>query len=525
MNKSLLFYILIGINLFSAGLLIAYTPDPLTLAFLLVMLFLVLLGTGITLISMIQMTGALRRGQLEIDRAAKAEGSAWNSLEPDFFKNRKLDQIFRQYADKVNYQKKTGQLVSDIDDFLNEDILSLISWSNVTGLIPGSLTGIGILGTFVGLIIGIRDVRFSTEQQALESVQVLLSGVDVAFYTSIAGVILSILFSMTYRILRNSMERELGIFSIQFHKFIIPTVAEQERYRHRREYSTIIEYLSRIPKPESGMSFQSVTSGQTPLTGNESYLMPQIASGLKNNEFIFVIQPRYSLEDHSVTGGEALVRWKHPLLGMLQPASFLPLMEQNGYVTQLDRCIWESVCKTIRAWIDAGYHLVPIAVNISKTDILAMDVAAFFGSMLEKYRIPPRYLDMEFPEEVWLNCYQNASELEDKLIAAGFRVIVGHFDGDFVKLNSNGRVLAGAVMLDFRNHEGQLSDSTLMSVAAQARSQHLDIYAEGVETMQDLSRLKKAGYMQAQGLFLSEPVTTEKFEEITFKETNYAEEK
>ena len=510
----MLFYVLIGLTLFSAGLLIAYSPDVLTTAFLVVMLVLVIAGIAANLVPTIQITEALHRGQAEIERAAKSDGSAWNSLETGFFKHKKLDQIFQQYADKVTYQKKTGQLVSDVEDALNEKTISLLCWNNVVGMIPGSLTGVGILGTFVGLIIGIRDVAFSSEKQALESVQILLSGVDVAFYTSIAGVILSILFSLVYRVLHNCMERELGMFCVQFHKFIIPSTKEQERYRHRREYSTIVDYLEKIAKPQESIALQNKKAA---LSWDESYLMPQIASGLKNNEFTFVIQPRYSMDDHSIAGGEALVRWKHPLLGMLQPASFLPIMEQNGYVTQLDRYIWESVCKTIRSWIDAGYHLVPIAVNISKTDILAMDVAEFFGTMLQKYRIPPRFLDIEIPEEVWLTCYQNAAELEEKLIAAGFRVIVGHFDGDFVKLNSNGQVMAGAVILDFRHNEGQLPDGMLSGIALQARSQHLDVYVEGVETMHDLSRLKTAGYMQAQGKILSEPVMADTFEKLVFK--------
>lgn len=521
MTKSLMFYVLIGLTLFSTGLLIAYSPDALTTAFLVVMLILVIAGIAANLVPTIQITEALHRGQVEIEHAAKTEGSAWNSLETVFFKHKQLDRLFQQYADKVTYQKKTGQLVSDVEDTINEETISLLCWNNVVGMVPGSLTGVGILGTFVGLLIGIRDVAFSSEKQALESVRVLLSGVDVAFYTSIAGVILSILFSLVYRVLHNCMERELGLFCVKFHKFIIPSIKEQERYRHRREYNTIVDYLAKIAKPQEAMAIQHEKAA---LSRDEPYLMPQIASGLKNNEFTFVIQPRYNMDDHSVAGGEALVRWRHPLLGMLQPTYFLPMMEQNGYVTQLDRYIWESVCQTIRSWLDAGYHLVPITINISKTDILAMDVAEFFGTMLQKYRISPRFLDIKIPEEVWLTCYQNAAELEEKLIAAGFRVIVGHFDGDFVKLNSNGQVRAGAVILDFRHHEGQFSDSTLSSIALQAKSQHLDIYVEGIETLHDLSRFKTAGYMQAQGRILSEPVSADTFEKLTFKKYRYEQE-
>lgn len=87
-------------------------------------------------------------------------------------------------------------------------------------------------------------------------------------------------------------------------------------------------------------------------------------------------------------------RWNHPVLGVISPAVFIPVLENNGYITKLDQYIWEEVCKTIRVWIDAGVRPVPIAVNVTKTDILAIDVAEFFSEMLKKYRIAPKYLNI-----------------------------------------------------------------------------------------------------------------------------------
>ena len=117
---------------------------------------------------------------------------------------------------------------------------------------------------------------------------------------------------------------------------------------------------------------------------NERVLMPQILDGLRKNEFTFFLQPRYDLNTRRVVGAEALVRWNHPVLGVISPAVFIPVLENNGYITKLDQYIWEEVCKTIRVWIDAGVRPVPIAVNVTKTDILAIDVAEFFSEMLKK---------------------------------------------------------------------------------------------------------------------------------------------
>ena len=123
-----------------------------------------------------------------------------------------MDQLFREYRDKVKQQRQNGQIVSDLEDILNEDVLALYSWQGVVAQIPGTLTGLGILGTFIGLLRGLRNINFVTVEAALSSVQSILTGIDTAFYTSIAGVILSILFNISNNILRNTMDREMGIF-------------------------------------------------------------------------------------------------------------------------------------------------------------------------------------------------------------------------------------------------------------------------------------------------------------------------
>lgn len=104
-----------------------------------------------------------------------------------------MDQLFREYRVKVKQQRQNGQIVSDLEDILNEDVLALYSWQGVVAQIPGTLTGLGILGTFIGLLRGLRNINFVTVEAALSSVQSILTGIDTAFYTSIAGVILSIL--------------------------------------------------------------------------------------------------------------------------------------------------------------------------------------------------------------------------------------------------------------------------------------------------------------------------------------------
>lgn len=214
-----------------------------------------------------------------------------------------------------------------------------------------------------------------------------------------------------------------GCFWKNSTKSVIPTTDEQARYSSRREVRQILELLERLPRNAGNgvLSRETVQSAGL----NERVLMPQILDGLRKNEFTFFLQPRYDLNTRRVVGAEALVRWNHPVLGVISPAVFIPVLENNGYITKLDQYIWEEVCKTIRVWIDAGVRPVPIAVNVTKTDILAIDVAEFFSEMLKKYRIPPKYLNIDIAKSAYLETHGAAERYGSTAAADGLPGDIG----------------------------------------------------------------------------------------------------
>lgn len=147
--------IFIVILLSGCGILTAYAPNMLSMIVVAVMGVVVLLGIIYGLIPVLTFTQGLLTGQKSIQRASEAEEkSVWiTALQMDrFFRQKKMDQLFREYRDKVKQQRQNGQIVSDLEDILNEDVLALYSWQGVVAQIPGTLTGLGILGTFIGLL-------------------------------------------------------------------------------------------------------------------------------------------------------------------------------------------------------------------------------------------------------------------------------------------------------------------------------------------------------------------------------------
>lgn len=503
------FLLLIG-----AVVLTVSSPDWLSALIVGMMAGIVLIGEIFGVFPLIQYSAGFDNAVRNIRKAQEMQASmpwiAVSQMEA-FFGQKLLDRLFDEYKRKAEEERKNGMVVEDIDEMINEDELALRSWQGVVLQIPGTLTGLGLLGTFIGLLAGIGSIQISSVDATLTSILELFSGIRVAFYTSISGVILSMIFNIVYKIIWNVMVRDLGMFVSLFQRNVIPSADEQTRYSQKKEMQQIQERLSGLPKygnyslANAGNAFQSNA-------GSESVLMPQILSGLQNGEFTFYLQPRYNLNTQGIIGAEALVRWKHPKLGMVAPSVFIPVLEKNGYITKLDQYIWDRICAQMREWIDAGIRPVPISVNISKTDIMALDISEVFSELIHKYRLPPRCIEFDIAQNAYLESRQFVREFEKEVQQKGFRIVVDGFTGDFFALQS-GEVspLADSYKLDLRFCK---EDEGISSIAQQARNMQVSLMAEGIENVKQMSILRKNGITEGQGFYLSKSVPVGEFEKM-----------
>lgn len=506
----------------AGGLLLSLAPDTLSMLILLIMCFFVILGFSLGLMPALMYGSGFRTARQNIEQALDVQSTeTWIAVFKfdTLFRQKTLDTLFKEYKNIVEQQKEDDEIVSDVEDYISEDVLALRTWQGLVLQIPGTLTGLGILGTFIGLITGISSIGFSSVEAALESIAVLLNGIEAAFYTSISGVILSIIFNILNRIIWNSMLREYGLFLEVFHKIVILPVEDQKRKRQSRDMRSILNRLDRLPKnPGFSLSVDgSGTMGNVPNAANEQILMPQITEGLKRGEFTFYLQPRVDLNTRKFVAAEALVRWNHETLGVLTPSSFVPLLEKNGYITRMDAYIWEAVCKTIRRWIDAGIRPVPVSLNLSKTDILAMDTSGFFEQMLEKYRIPPRALELEIAKNAYTQNPGTTAEVAGDLRRLGFRVIMDGFDGDYISVKMLENVETDALKLDLRFMNGQ-EENGLQAIFDQARKLNIEMMAEGIENTEQITNLRRAGCTVGQGYYFYKPMSIEEFEKTSGRE-------
>ena len=132
-------------------------------------------------------------------------------------------------------------------------------------------------------------------------------------------------------------------------------------------------------------------------------LAEDLERGIKERQFKAYVQPIYSAADSKVSSGEVLVRWDHPELGFLPPGRFIGFFEKNYLITKLDKYVWEEACRMIRRMMDEGREVIPLSINVSRTDFLFDDLCDVLVGLVEKYQIDPKYLKIEITESAYID--------------------------------------------------------------------------------------------------------------------------
>lgn len=239
---------------------------------------------------------------------------------------------------------------------------------------------------------------------------------------------------------------------------------------------------------------------------------------LKEEQFVVYYQPKYSLVESCMSGAEALVRWQHPEWGFLPPGEFIPLFEKNGFIHKLDEYVWERVCKQLQAWKAAGIPVVPVSVNVSRADIFHNDLTDIFLDLTRKYSISPSLIHIEITESAYAHNPSQIITTVDELRSLGFAVEMDDFGSGYSSLNMLSRMNLDVLKLDagFIRYEASKSGehSIVSDVIRLAHRLNLSVVAEGVETRDQVNRLRLMGCDCIQGYFFARPMPASEFEEL-----------
>ena len=248
----------------------------------------------------------------------------------------------------------------------------------------------------------------------------------------------------------------------------------------------------------------------------EQAITDSMESALSQNQFLVYLQPKYRIKDEALVGAEALVRWNHPFWGFLSPAEFIPLFEKNGFITRLDRFVWEKACAVLHDWDERGYYPMSVSVNVSRADIYNEDLADTLVKIIEKYDLDPSRLHLEITESAYTENPKQIIDTVTTLRELGFVIEMDDFGSGYSSLNMLNDMPIDILKLDMKFIRSEMakpkSQGILQFIINLARWMNLSVVAEGVETKAQLLRLTEIGCDYVQGYYFAKPMPCQEFE-------------
>ena len=250
----------------------------------------------------------------------------------------------------------------------------------------------------------------------------------------------------------------------------------------------------------------------------DEQLIEDFQKAVEEKQFQVYFQPKMKVQTQvpTLASAEALIRWNHPVHGMLSPGRFIPLFERNGLVQKLDHYVWENTAAQIADWRKRLGRAVPVSVNVSRVDMFDEQLPYTFEAILSRYGLEPRDLLLEITESAYTDDSAQIISMVKKLRSMGFRIEMDDFGTGYSSLGMLSNLPIDVLKLDMgfvRSAFGEKKDSRMVRLIIDiADTLSVDVVAEGVETWEQVEGLKAMGCDIIQGYYFSKPVPADQFE-------------
>ncbi len=247
-------------------------------------------------------------------------------------------------------------------------------------------------------------------------------------------------------------------------------------------------------------------------------LIEHFHQAISDREFSVYYQPKFDIrpEKAVLCGAEALVRWKHPSLGMIGPQKFIPLFEENGLIQSLDAFVWIEVARQISEWKTKYDHLVPVSINVSRIDMFDPHLPQKIMEVIQGAGLTPKDFHLEITESAYTEDSEQIVEMVGEMRELGFQIEMDDFGSGYSSLNMISTLPIDALKLDMqliRNAFLIRKDTRMLELMIDiADYLKVPVIAEGVETEEQILALKKMKCDIVQGYYFSRPVPAEDFE-------------
>ena len=247
-------------------------------------------------------------------------------------------------------------------------------------------------------------------------------------------------------------------------------------------------------------------------------LLEEVDTALAERQFLVFYQPKFSIRGDApvLSSAEAIIRWRHPELGMISPGVFVPLFEENGMIQRLDEYVWRAAAAQQRDWQDRLGVTVPVSVNVSRIDMYDPHLLDTFQRIIAENRLRTADYMLEITESAYTEDSDQIIETVEKLRRVGFRVEMDDFGTGYSSLNMLSSLPIDALKLDMKfiqNTKKNTREMRMLELMIDiAEYLGVPVIAEGVETGEQVQALKDMGCDIVQGYYFSRPVPAEEFE-------------
>ncbi len=262
-------------------------------------------------------------------------------------------------------------------------------------------------------------------------------------------------------------------------------------------------------KQLGGNTIRIYSTKQPVLLDSNINLDRDLRQAIKNNQFEVYYQPKIGVLSKSIVGFEALIRWNHPVHGMISPDAFLPYAEESSLISEIGYFVLNETCKQIKSWQNQNIYDISVSVNVVAQQIHRGRLLADLKEALELYGISGQHLELEITESSLIDHSQNVEKLLSQIKELGILVALDDFGTGYSSFAYLTRYPIDILKIDktFVNKIGDSRDEAIVTaMIAMGKSMGMRVIAEGVETIQQVNFLKNQGCDELQGYFFSKPL-------------------
>lgn len=253
-------------------------------------------------------------------------------------------------------------------------------------------------------------------------------------------------------------------------------------------------------------------------------LLNDLRPAVEEKQLVVFYQPKYNVQcdPPRLSSAEALIRWKHPELGMISPGTFVPLFEGNGQISIVDHYVWEEAAKQISRWQKKYRFTLPVSVNLSRADVFDPTLEDRLVRLIRENGLQYRNLKLEVTESAYTDNAKQVLDVIRRMREIGFEIEMDDFGSGYSSLNMLSDMPIDVLKMDMkfvRNIEKNETDLKLVKLIVDiAKYLQLNVVAEGVETEGQLALLQDTGCDLVQGYYFSRPLPPEEFEKLIQRE-------